>query len=103
MIWLPPEILLLVASNILDPNTLVSLRLVNKQWSAAATWQMDRILLLLNMTKLTQDTMEKKRKDPLARNLVRRVVVDYPDNDYWHVSEQAASAASPSHDLMVCC
>lgn len=87
MIWLPPEILLIIVSNILDPNTLVSLQLVNKQWSAAAAWQMDRILLLLNMTKLTQDTMEKKRKDPLARSLVRRVVVDYPDNDYWHVSE----------------
>lgn len=81
--------MLLIISHTLDPATLVSLRLVNKDWSAAAAWQMDRILLLLNMSKLTQDTMEKKRKDPQARDLVRGVVVDYPDSDYWHVSEQA--------------
>jgi hypothetical protein len=79
---------------------LVSLRLVNKQWSAAAAWQIDRILLLLDMTNFTQDTIEKTT---LTRSLVRVMVVDNPDNDYWHVSEQALSAASLSHDLMVCC
>lgn len=69
MAWLPPELTHLVTSYITDPATLVSFRLVDKHWSAAAAWQMTRILLLLNMTKLTQATMEQKIKDPLARSL----------------------------------
>lgn len=88
MAWLPPEILLIIFSHIQDPMTLVSLRCVNKDWSAAAAWQLDRVFLLLDMNKRTQDLIEKRRKDLRARDLVRRMVVNHPDGDYWHVSKQ---------------
>lgn len=81
----------MITSYILDPATLVSLRLVNKDWAAAADWQLDHVFLLLNMNKLTQDTIEKKRKDSRALDRVRCVIVNHPDGDYWSVSEQALS------------
>jgi hypothetical protein len=90
MPWLPPEILTIVTSYILDPATLVSLRLVNKDWAAAAEWQLDRSFLLLNMNKLTQDIMEKKRKDPRALDKARGVIINHPDDNYWIVSEHAS-------------
>ncbi|CEJ58528.1 hypothetical protein PMG11_07182 [Penicillium brasilianum] len=83
MPWLPPEILTIVTSYILDPATLVSLRLVNKDWAAAAKWQLDRSFLLLNMNKLTLDIMEKKRKDPRALYKARGVIINHPDDNYW--------------------
>jgi hypothetical protein len=90
MVWLPPEILLIIISHIHDPMTLVSLRFVNKDWSAAASWQMDRMFLLLNMNKCNQDVIEKRRKDPRARDLIRSMVVNHPDGDYWHVSGEVS-------------
>lgn len=94
MPWLPPEILLIITSYIHDPETLVSLQLVSKDWSAAAVSQLDRGFLLLNMNKVTQDIIEKKRKTARTRELVRGVVVNCPDGDYWRVREQAQSMST---------
>jgi hypothetical protein len=102
MAWLPPEILMLIVSHIHDPTTLVSLRSVNKDWSAAAAWQLDRMLLLLDMNKRNQDIIEKRRKDLRARDLVRGMVVNHPDGDYWHVSKQA-SYQPQIHDPEIRC
>ncbi|KAJ5901028.1 F-box domain protein [Penicillium subrubescens] len=84
MAWLPPEILMVIVSHIYDPSTLVSLQSVNKDWSVAAAWQQDRMFLLLDMNKRNQDIIEKRRKDLRARDLVRGIVVNHPDGDYWH-------------------
>ncbi|KAJ5159950.1 uncharacterized protein N7482_006954 [Penicillium canariense] len=85
MVWLPLEILLMITSYIPDPVTLLSLRRVNREWSVPAAWELDRRLLLLDLSQSSQNTMESKRKVARARAMVRGVIVKYPDGEYWRL------------------
>lgn len=92
--WLPPDILLRITSYVPDSNTLQSLRLVNHAWSEVATKHLEE-WVYLDLQKSTQEACEKTRTGLLSRKRVKTVVINTPDNEYWHVSEVYLSTLSP--------
>lgn len=86
--WLPPEVLLNVASRVTDISVLLAMRLVCRDWALVVKTTLES-WACLSLHEGSMDTFDNQFRHRKTRHPIINAAIIVPDRNYWHVSIDA--------------